>query len=272
MNVTHNGTSFYYEIIGEGSPVVFIHAGICDSRMWQAQQNPFAAHYRMIRYDMRGYGQTAMADVTYAHHDDLRGLLDHLQIEQTHLVGCSFGGTTALDFALAHPARVRSLTLVGSHPGGMEFDEGELPPQWDALVAARKAGDLAQVAELEVQIWVDGRFRTPDQVPAPIRDQVRTMNLIALQNEALELGHLQPLQPPASERLRTLTVPTLILVGDLDDADILHAADIMTAAIPHARKEVIPGTAHLPNMEKPVEFNRLVLDFLAEVMESERYT
>ena len=150
-----NGTKFYYEIAGAGQPLVLVHAGIADCSMWDEQFQVFAQHYQALRYDMRGYGQTALVDEPYAHYQDLAALLDFLDIQQAHVLGCSMGGTTALDFTLAYPARVSSLIAVAARPEGYLFNSTP-PPQLDAMEAAFQAGDFEQLSELEVQMWVDG--------------------------------------------------------------------------------------------------------------------
>lgn len=259
-----NGTAFYYEIAGAGHPLVLLHAGICDSRMWDEQFALFAQQYQVVRYDLRGFGQTAPVDGLYAHHTDLCALLDHLGIAQAHLLGCSIGGTTIIDFALAYPERVASLIPVCCEPSGFQDPvEEPLPADWDEIVAAFKAGDFDRVSEYEVRLWVDGPLRMPDQVDAAIRDKVRGMNLIALRNEALGLGKRQPLDPPAFGRLHEIHAPTLLVVGDLDQGSMVRAAESMATQMAGAQKTVITGTAHLPNLEQPGRFNELVLNFLA---------
>lgn len=260
-----NGTNFYYEVMGTGEPLILVHAGIADCSMWDEQCPVFAQQYQVIRYDMRGYGQTALVDGAYAHYQDLKSLLDFLGIQQAHVLGCSFGGTTALDFTLTYPGRVRSLIAVACRPEGYVFQSAP-PPQLDAMEAAFQAGDFEQLSELEVQLWVDGPTRTPDQVDAALRDRVRAMNVVALKNEAAEVGQPQPLDPPAAQRLAEISAPTLVVIGDLDRPVMLSAADFMTQTIPQARKAVIEGTAHLPSMEKPALFNQIVVDFLGKLL------
>jgi pimeloyl-ACP methyl ester carboxylesterase len=119
-----NGATIYYEVVGEGEPLVLVHAGIADSRMWEGQLTAFADRYRVLRYDMRGFGRTAMVEGTFSHHEDLRGLLDFLGLDRAHLVGCSMGGGAVLDFALEYPDRVGNLVLVGSAVGGFRPDFG----------------------------------------------------------------------------------------------------------------------------------------------------
>lgn len=257
-----NGAAFYYEIAGAGHPLVLIHAGICDSRMWDEQFALFAQQYRVLRYDLRGYGQTAAVDGPFAHRADLYALLKHLGIARAHLLGCSMGGSACLDFVVEYPAMVDRLILVGSMPTGYQAHH-PWPAQIADIDAALEQGDFASAAELEVQIWVDGPSRTPDQVAPAIRDRVRMMNTIALQNEVLGLGQPQPLDPPAAQRLGEVQAPTLLLVGDLDQPRALEAIEFMATHLPHVRKTVITNTAHLPNMEQPEYFNDLVLNFLA---------
>jgi pimeloyl-ACP methyl ester carboxylesterase len=259
-----NGAQISYEIAGKGEPLVLVHAGITDGRMWDGQVGAFARRYRVIRYDLRGFGRTALVEKSYSHHEDLRGLLNSLEVERAHFVGCSMGGGAVLDFALRYPERVGALVLVGAAVSGFEGDF-EPPEQWDELVAADEAGDLGRVSELEVQIWVDGPGRRPEDVDGAVRDLVREMNLIALQNEASELGEEVPPDPPTVDRLSEIGAPALILVGDSDQPRTLAAADLLASGLPNSQKVVMAGVAHLPNMERPEEFNRILLDYLEEV-------
>jgi pimeloyl-ACP methyl ester carboxylesterase len=210
----------------------------------------FARRYRVIRYDMRGFGRTAMVEEPYAHHRDRHGLLDSPGIERAFLMGCPMGGRTIIDFALENPGRVRALILVGSTVSGLEVG-GDTPQQWEGLLAADDAGDLERVSALEVQIWIDGPYRGPDQVEEGVRDLVRETNLIALKNEASELGDERLPKTPAVNRLGEIQVPTLVIVGDQDRPEIIEAADLLERSIPHTRKVVIPETAHSPSMERP---------------------
>ena len=259
-----NGTELRYEVAGRGEPLVLVHAGITDGRMWEAQVDAFSRHYRTIRYDLRGFGRSPMVEGPYSHHADLRALLDALEVDRAILVGCSMGGGAVLDFALENPGRAAALVLVGSAVGGLEFEE-EKPKEWDELVAADEAGDLERVSELEVRMWVDGPRRGPGVVDPAVRDLVRGMNLIALRNEATQLGEELEPEVPAASRLSQIQAPTLVIVGDEDRARTLAAADLLESGLSDARKTVMSGTAHLPNMERPEEFNRLVLDFLEGV-------
>lgn len=258
--IATNAADLYYEVAGTGSPVVFIHAGIADRRMWDKQFLPFATRHRAIRYDQRGYGLTVAQPVPHSHLHDLGVLLDYLEGDRAHLVGCSKGGRLALDFALAHPARVHGLVLVNAGAPGLA-SSGEQMPQWDEAVAAFAAGDLERTNELEIQVWIDGRWRTPDQVDPLVRALALDMNRIALANEAAGLGQEEP-TPDASGRLAELQGPLLAIASDLDHPDFIRAAEYVAKFVPGGRAVTINGAAHLPSLEQPEEFNRIVSSFL----------
>ncbi len=256
----------YYEMAGEGSPLVLAHAGICDRRMWDDQFPLLAQKFRTIRYDMRGYGRSMMSGGQFSHRQDLFQLLKFLGIKQAHFVGCSMGGMTVIDFALEHPEMIKSLVLVSSALSGYPY-QGE-PPQviWE-YIAARKEGNLKRAAELQVQIWVDGTQRSANMVDRKIHERVYEMGLTALSNQVdwmKETGFVmeEPLQPAAFGRLDSLSFPTLSIVGDLDDPSVTDISEALVEHIRGCRSVVIKNTAHLPNMEKPEEFNQIVFDFL----------
>jgi pimeloyl-ACP methyl ester carboxylesterase len=259
-----NGAKINYETAGAGHPFVLIHAGIADSRMWDKQFHVFAEHYKVIRYDQRGFGKSPMVDGTFARYQDLDALLQHLNIEKAYVMGCSMGGGVAMDFTLAHPDKAAALIMVSSAPSGMTTSDPP-PPQWDELVAAFDKDDLEHVSELEMQMWVDGPTRTPTEVNPEIRKLAWEMNLIALQQEKTGLGEEQSLEPSAYERLDELKLPTLIIYGDLDRPKPLAAGELMAEKITGAQKVIMPGTAHLPNLERPDDFNQHVLNFLSNL-------
>lgn len=259
-----NGTRLYYEIAGSGQPLVMIHAGVADRRLWDEQWQVFAERYTVIRYDMRGFGKSAVAEGTYSHHGDLYALLSRLGVEQAYLMGCSRGGAAAIDVTLEHPELVKALIVVGSSPSGAP-DDGSPPRQWEEIRSSFRARDLQRTSALEVEVWVDGPNRTPEQVERRVRDLVYEMNLIALHNEVAAEGKSeeQALAPVAYDRLDEIRVPTLIIVGDQDQPYVVSAANLMEERIAGARKVVMHGTAHVPSLERPAEFNRIVLNFLA---------
>ena len=258
----------YYEIDGEGSNLVFVHAGCADRRMWDGQFSVFARHHRALRYDMRGYGKSAVSKTSFSNRDDLYELLEFLEMQQAHFMACSMGSLAVIDFTLEHPKKVKSLVIVSPALSGYVY-EGQPPQPVLEMIDARKAGDLQRAAELQAQIWADGFKRNSNQVNSEVHELVRQMSLDALTIQAdiiRETAFLieKPLRPPAMERLEQINVPTLVIVGDLDDDSEMAIAEVLTTHIRSATRTILHGTAHLPNMEKPEEFNQIVLEFLKE--------
>lgn len=262
-----NGANLYYEVAGEGQPVILGHAGFVDSGMWDSQWEALAARYKVIRYDMRGYGKSDLAPSPVSRRDELLGVMKALDIDRAALVGCSLSGETMLDFALEHPDRVDALILVSAVPSGFEM-EGEPPAGLFEMFDAMQAGDIERTSELQIRLWVDGGYRQPEQVDSAVRERAAEMNLIAVKNGTFMTADsepLSPLTPPAVGRLNEVGVPTLLIVGALDHPELQRAADVMAAAIPDAQKVIIPDSAHVPNMEKPAEFNAAVLALLEKL-------
>lgn len=256
-----NGTQMYYEVAGEGHPLVMVHAGVADNRMWDDQFDIFAKRYRVIRFDQRGFGQTKPVDGEFRRYEDLYTLLSFLGIQETYLMGCSMGGGACINFTLEYPDMAKALITIGSGPDGFQFDEPP-PPIWDEMVKAYKAGDLDKVADYEAQIWLDGPSAPPGRVGGAVREKMMAMNRIALQNEKLELGKEIELDPPAVKRLDELKLPTLIIYGDLDTSYIQAAGHYMAQHVNGAKEVIMPGVAHLPSMEQPQALNQHVLTFL----------
>jgi pimeloyl-ACP methyl ester carboxylesterase len=259
METTINGARIHYEREGEGLPVVFLHAGVADSRMWQPQMRAFAGQFDCIAPDMRGFGKSALPPESWSPVADVLDLIDHLGLKPVHLVGCSMGGGVAIDFAIEHGERISKLVLVGPGVGGVEFG-GKYPELFAAMEAAEKAGDHEGIREADARLWLDGPRRPAGYVKDPIRKLFFEMN----DNFDSDFGSapIQHIDPPAAERLHEITAPTLVLAGDEDAPPIFDAVDLLMERVPHARKAVIHDAAHLPNLEHPDEFNRIVLEFL----------
>jgi 3-oxoadipate enol-lactonase len=260
MDATINGARIHYERSGKGSPLLLIHAGIADSRMWEPQAGAFAGDFDMIRPDLRGFGGSELPPGSYSMMADIVGLLDHLGIEQAHVVGCSMGGTVAVDIALEHPERVARLILVGSGVSGAEFGQADKALFAD-VDAADEKGDLDAVNRAEVRLWVDGPHRAEGAAPPKIRDLVLDMNRRAMRSDWSAATH-KAIDPPAIDRLGSVQAPTLVVVGDEDMPHVGVVAGVLESKIPGARKVVIKGAAHLPSLERPDEFNRILRDFL----------
>ena len=257
----------WYEIDGEGDTLVLIHAGIVDSRMWDDQWDAFTERYRVIRFDQRGFGNSDPAQGPVARRADLLRVLDELEVERAALLGSSMGGEVAIDVALEHPERVSALIVASGTPGGFEL-QGAPPRYVTEMVEAAQSGDLERTTDLQVRILVDGPAREPEQVDSSVRERVADMNRIPVKHGTAFIADgqpLNPLDPPAATRLSEIRVPTLIIVGALDDPEILRAADMMASEIEAAQKVIILDSAHMQNMENPQLFNEQVLRFLDAV-------
>ena len=258
-----NGAKIYYEICGTGTPLIMLHAGIADSRMWQQQFEYFSQHYKVVTYDLRGFGKTGMPEGPYAHYRDLAGLLDTLGIDSAIFMGCSMGGSTAIDFALEYPSRVRGLVLVGSGVDGYKIEDKGTIENFKQFEKAIGDNDLEKAADLWIQLWVVGPSRSPERFDQEIIALARDMILTYFHNNPLK-GEEQGPEELGIDRLAEITVPALIAVGDLDAPDLMTIADLLERALADPKKITIPETAHLPNLEKPEAFNALVHQFLRE--------
>jgi pimeloyl-ACP methyl ester carboxylesterase len=260
MEATLNGARINYERAGAGFPVIFLHAGIADARMWEPQVGAFAKQFDVIRPDQRGFGKSELPPAPWSPVADLLALIDELGLKPAHLVGCSMGGAVAIDFALDHPDRLSKLVLVGSAIGGFTF-RPEHAHLFAEAAEARKAGDLVALNEAMLHLFLDGPERPRGYVNEPLRTLFLDMNGIAVR---ADLEKAPPAQNVlAVRRLHEISAPTLVVVGDKDVPTVLEAADLLVDSIPNTRKAVMHDAAHLPNLEHPEEFNRLVLDFLA---------
>src|SRR5512134_2907252 len=165
----------YYEMAGNGFPLVLSHAAFLDSRMFDDVWEPLARRFCVIRYDMRGYGRSSPASGPLCRRADLARLLVHLGIETAHLVGCSNGGEISLDLALEQPGLAASLTLVDSTPSGFEL-QGAPPRYIYEMFDAVQSGDVERASELQIRIWLDGESREPKQVDPKLRKKALEMN------------------------------------------------------------------------------------------------
>ena len=255
------GAPLYYEVCGEGPPLLLIHAGIADSRMWEGQWDTLSAEYRLIRFDMRGWGRSTPPDGPFAHHEDARLLLDHLGIESAHVAGVSFGGRVAIDFALAYPERVRTLILGAPSIGGMEAAP-EVQAFGEKEEAYVEAGDLAAATQLNVDFWVIGPVRMAYEVDAAVRQSVYEMQYAAFEVPLPPNFAPQGLQPPAVTRLSEIRVPTLVLAGDADQPSVIETARHVAAEIPHAQLVIRQNVGHMVTMERPLEAGAHISTFL----------
>lgn len=261
--VDANGVRLHHEVRGEGHPLLLVHGGLADMRMWDEHMEPLSRHFRVIRFDMRGFGESAMPPGPFSFHDDIAALLGALGIGSAHVVGLSFGGKVAIDFALEHPAMVDAVVLAGPSLGGNDLSP-ETTRKIEEIDAMLDGGDIDGAVELELRLWVDGPERSPEEVDPAVRERVRAMNR---HNYEVESDRGTPVWPeaPAAGRLAEISAPTLIVVGEIDVPDVLQVSRLLESGIPNARRVVLAGAAHHAPNERPQEFTRLVVEFLQDV-------
>jgi 3-oxoadipate enol-lactonase len=242
-----------YERAGSGPAIVFIHGAFLNRSMWDREFALLEPRATVIRYDMRGHGESAIPSAPFSHAADVIALLDELKIQRATLVGLSSGAQTALDVALAAPDRVERLVLAG--PGYSGYVPKTPPPGMAPLIEALKAGDYAKATEAAAAMPA---YLVPPSQQSAVRAMLKA-------NEGLwkvDVKLMQPPATPAAGRLESVKVPTLIVVGDRDMDAIKEQAATLAARIPGAKLVTIAGAGHLVNLWSPAEFGRALTDFL----------
>jgi 3-oxoadipate enol-lactonase len=253
-----NAGQLYCQMDGKGLPVVLLHGFSLDLRMWEEQSAALTDRFRVIRYDMRGFGRSSLPSAkAYSHADDLHELLSRLNATPAHVVGFSNGGRIAIRFALAYPQAVRSLTLVDSVLDGHAWSTDWIS-LWGPIENTAKAGDMPAAKRL----WLE------HPLFAPARERSDLATRLSEMVQDYSGWHWVNADPgvapgaPAIKRLNEIRVPSLIVVGERDLLDLHRIADTLASGIVGAVRVQIPGVGHMSNMEAPLDFNRHLLDFL----------
>ncbi len=247
-----NGARLWYDEAGSGSALLLLHGGLGDSELWEPVVPFLAERCRTIRTDLRFFGRSTGPAAPWSWEDDVRGLLDELQVEQAALVGLSLGGRLAVEIALAHPERVSALVLVA--PGLAGHDGRAYSAEQEARYdAAESEGDVKAMMAVDFEVWAplgtDERIRrlwhaTPDGTPLP--DGV---------------GPLAPPGPPARERLDELAPPTLVATVSHDPPGFREIGPLIAAEAPDAR-HVELDSDHYVTLREPELVARTLLEFL----------
>ena len=255
-----NGAKLYYEQMGEGYPLILIHGFSLNTRMWDDQFENFAKYYKVLRYDVRGFGKSSIPEEPYSHCKDLYSLMEFLGIDKAYVIGLSMGGGIAIDFTVEYPEKVDALIPVDMTLSGYQLSE-EFIQRWNKYcLIARNEG-----ASNAIQEWLDDPLFAPALKNSPVGEKLKD---IASSYSGFHWLNPVPqirMEPPAIERLSEIRVPTLIILGELDTPDFHLISDTLVSKIEGAKRIIIPGGGHMINMEKPYEFNQIVLDFLANI-------
>lgn len=260
--VSINGTKLYIETVGKGEALLLIHAGIGDSRMWDKQFYELSKTHYIIRCDLRGFGKSKMSPGAFAHHKDIAAILEYLDVEKVNVLGASFGGYVAVNFALTYPEFVKRLILVSPALDGYEFESPDMLKFFNEENEKIEHGDLEAATELNLRMWVDGPQRSAEEVSQGVREQVREMQMNIFSQPEVDEVEERELVPPAITRLGEIEIPTMVINGDLDVVEFQEISNLLANNIKNATRIVMSGVAHLPSMEKPDEFNRIVRDFI----------
>lgn len=248
----------FYRDTATGQPVVLLHGFSLDHRIWQRQVSVLARRFRVVRYDLRGFGRSdTPSESGYSHADDLKALLEKLGIDRAHIVGLSMGGGAALDFAISYPNALGKLVLADATVGGHRWSD-----EWTALARpvwkAGREGDMAEAKRL----WLEHplfQHALRSAAAAPI------LQGIIAGYSGWHWAHRDPerqLEPPAVERLDAIKAPTLVVVGERDLPDFLTVARKLSSGIPEAHEATLADTGHLTNLEAPQQFNELLMQHL----------
>lgn len=267
--MTHTSTGIAYDRAGPvgETPVVLVHAGIADRRMWDPLWSSLTAERDTVRLDLRGFGDsTARPPESLSPASDVIDTLEHLNISRCHLVGVSFGAGVAAEVALTRPEVTASLLLVS--PGGclLTDETDQLRAFTAAEDSALEAGDLDAAVEANLSWWVDGPQRGADAVDSTLRSLVGRMQRRAFELTADwdDIDEIE-LDPPAAARLHEITAPTLVVVGALDMDSVMAAAHRTVECVAGARLVEWPDVAHLPPLEEPAAFTALLRNRLIEL-------
>jgi len=246
---------------GDGLPVVFLHAGVCDKRMWRSQMEMVAEEgWQGVAYDRRGYGETDSPDEAFNHVDDLEAVLKALDIHAAVFVGCSMGGGLAVDFALRHPGQVIGLVLIGTSVTGAPWSATDVENQMEAAEEdAYERGDLDMLNKVQAHEWLDGPRAQNGRVGGAPRELFLDMNAIALGKPPLTL---EEERPSAWRRVGEVGAPSLLLVGDEDFTALIDRHETLSEEMPNAFAAMLEGVAHIPSIERPELVNSMILEFL----------
>ncbi len=259
-----NNTKLFFTVKGEGNPLILVHGGFTDHRIWDYQIDAFADKYKIICFDQRGYGKSDFPMGPFSHSQDLKAIIDALELTKATIIGSSLGGAVAIEFALQYPEHVNALIVVGTALKGYPY-----PPHY-----------MTQIMELSAKVTTEGIGAGIDHIitspgwdyffPSPARPEARAKVEQAVR-ESTGVFRWNPmwdveLKPSAYERIGEIKSPVLI-VSNSRDIDFVHGIeDYIQGKLTNSEKIVMEDCCHLPYVEKPEEFNQIILNFLQGVV------
>ena len=265
-----NGVRLYYEDVGQGVPMIFVHEFAGEAASWAPQMRFFARRYRAIAYNARGYPPSDVPEDPAAYSqqqaaDDIRGMLDALKIQKAHVVGLSMGGYATLHFGLTYPERALSLVVAGAGYGSKADEREGFKRDSASIVEKFERDGMAKVAEIYAMGPTRVQFRDKD--PQGWQEFHDLFAKQSAKGHALTMRGVQMQRPSVYEltdRMAKLEVPTLVMTGD-EDEPCLDPSIHLKRTIPTAGLVILPKAGHTINLEEPDAFNRAVLDFVTAV-------
>ncbi|RCX23185.1 pimeloyl-ACP methyl ester carboxylesterase [Fontibacillus phaseoli] len=256
------GGQLFYTVSGEGEPIVLIHGNFNDHQIWNGQVDFFSAHYKLVRYDLRGYGLSSTPNATFSNIDDLKALIDSLKLRNIALVGSSMGGGIATDFTLTYPHLVKTLILVAPSINGNPYPMKLLWHGIKNFIHLRLKGRKKAIESFIVNPFWSYFFPPLRKVEARTQliDNVRNPNNFCRFSPSLSAA----VKPYAFNRLHEINIPTLIIIPDQDHSFNIETAKTLHKRIELSSKITMHGCGHLPFIEAPHEFNQTVFDFLSK--------
>ena len=261
LRITSGRATLATEVIGSGEPIVFLHARVADRRMWCQQMREIGAGHQAIAYDRRGFGETVAEAENHSAVEDLIAVLESVAGgSPAILVACSQGGGIALDMALRYPSYVRGLVLIAPHVTGAPqmTHAARVEDLVSRLAAAEAKNDIDEAIAIRTTLWLDGPFQPEGRVTGEARRLFEEMNGAAL---GLPPTGTNIDAPIAYRRLGELSVPTLVMCGDLDLPGIQERSRYVAANVSRGTFHGLSGTAHLPTLERPQEVTNVIRDF-----------
>jgi pimeloyl-ACP methyl ester carboxylesterase len=267
---TDDGMKLHYEEIGAGAPVVFVHEFAADHRSWEMQMRHFGQRYRCITFGARGYPPSDVPEKpeSYSQNraaDDILAVMDHLKIDKAHVVGLSMGGFATLHFGFRHPTRALSLVVAGVGYGAEKDQQAKFKGEVEVVAKSLTTEGMAKFAEKYAYGPTRVQFENKDPRGfAQFKKELGEHSALGSANTQLGVQAQRPSLYDLLDKMRALTVPTLVLTGD-EDWPCLTPSVLMKREIPSAALAVMPNCGHTINLEDPDLFNQIVGDFIVQV-------
>ncbi len=255
----------FFESAGTGIPFFFVHGGLADRRMWDGQFAFFSRHFRVIRYDGRGFGRSDTPSAPFYPHQDLKALFESLAVKRAVIMGQSMGGGISIDFALEYPEMVERLILVGPSLPGFSYSPDFLKKGLELFSVARGRGPEEALRELfEDPYW---SYTLPPIEKSTLREKMGEMAAHFFRVFQWDPSLMRTSEPSAVQRLSEIVVPTLVVTAEKEHAENRRVIGKLLRDVKGAHMAIIPGAGHMMNMEEPERFNRIVEDFLFKLKE-----